>query len=91
MSKVFLITHVYDVDGGFGDAIAREKVVAATVDRKAAYSCVEKFSKSGLSYGDLQVREVELKTGAELLEKNPIPEEEIKNFGKRKKGDNEDE
>lgn len=41
---IFLVYHVYDVDGGFGDAISKKDLVAAFKTEDLAKQFVEKYS-----------------------------------------------
>ena len=43
--KIYNVAHVYDVDGGFGDAISSEDFVAAFESREDAEAFVAKYSK----------------------------------------------
>ena len=43
--KIYLIKHVYDTDGGFGDAVSQEEVLFATDNKKLAKAYVKKYSK----------------------------------------------
>lgn len=63
--KVFEVYHVYDVDGGFGDAIGTEELVAVFENFNDANDFMEKFRNphvyespySDLTCGDLRIRE----------------------------------
>lgn len=50
IQPIYVISHVYDVDGGFGDAIETEKVLGYVVGAKAADEYVEKYSKPEVYY-----------------------------------------
>jgi len=45
MEKVYIIKELYDVDGGFGDAIPQERIMAITRDEGLAKAYVEKYNK----------------------------------------------
>lgn len=63
---VYAVFHIYDVDGGFGDAINQEDFVFATEDKEAAEGYVEKHSNphvysvpyDSLMCGELVIREI---------------------------------
>ena len=42
-TKVYLIKHCYDTDGGFGDAVYQEDVMFATTNKELAEAYVEKY------------------------------------------------
>lgn len=42
---IYVIKHLYDVDGGFGDAITREEILGAVTDKAKAEEYVAKYSK----------------------------------------------
>ena len=43
--KIYNVVHVYDEDGGFGDAMSTEEFVAAFESAEDAQAFVEKYSK----------------------------------------------
>ena len=43
--KIYNVFHVYDVDGGFGDAITEETSVATFVNKEDADAFVAKYNK----------------------------------------------
>lgn len=43
-NKIFAVIHVYDTDGGFGDAVTQEKVLFVTSDEEMAKKYVEENS-----------------------------------------------
>ena len=43
--KIYNVAHIYDVDGGFGDAIRSEDFVAAFENREDAEAFVAQYSK----------------------------------------------
>lgn len=43
MEKIYQVIHVYDVDGGFGDPVAKENVVFTTTKKEIAEKWVEKW------------------------------------------------
>lgn len=45
MAKVYIIKELYDVDGGFGDAVVQENVMFVTMNGELAKAYVEKYSK----------------------------------------------
>lgn len=45
IQPIYVISHVYDVDGGFGDAVQVEDVLGFVVGAKVADEYVEKYSK----------------------------------------------
>ena len=77
MNKVYEVVHIYDVDGGFGDAIGNEDVIAIFDDKEKAYEFANKYDNPhiyGTPYADLwcgklRVNEKEINTG--------IPEKEM--------------
>lgn len=72
---IYGVFHVFEVDGGFGDAIDNEELVGVTTDLHEAESFVEKYSLGGAIYdipycaltmGTLEIRELN-----KLSDKNP--------------------
>lgn len=63
---VYTVFHIYEVDGGFGDAVAQEDFVFATEDKEAAEGYVEKYNNphvysvpyDSLTCGELVIREI---------------------------------
>ena len=45
MAKIYLIKHVYDVDGGFGDAIQQEEIIGYLTSEKEAAEYCNMYSK----------------------------------------------
>lgn len=41
--KIFQVVHQYEVDGGFGDAVNREEIVATFADKNEAFEFKNKF------------------------------------------------
>ena len=68
MDKIYLILHVYTVDGGFGDAIWVEDFIGSFTDKNKAYQYVNDNSHpliydkpyNYLQFGKLVVKEIEL-------------------------------
>ena len=66
--KIYLIKHLYDVDGGFGDSISNETILGAFNDKETAEKYVEKwdnphvYSKpyDELWCGHLKMQEIEI-------------------------------
>ena len=48
--KIYNVAHVYDVDGGYGDAVTVEDFVAAFEREEDATAFVEKYSKPYVYY-----------------------------------------
>ena len=44
MEKIFVIVHVYDVDGGFGDAISCEEILGYFSTEREAKKYVERYN-----------------------------------------------
>ena len=44
MAKIYQVIHVYDVDSGFGDPVAKERVVFTTTKKEIAEKWVEKWN-----------------------------------------------
>lgn len=65
MAKIYIVKHEYDVDGGFGDAVSAEEVVAIFDNKDDADAFAIKFSNrriydrpyADLYYGGLTVNE----------------------------------
>ena len=65
---IYQIIHFYDVDGGFGDAVPCEEVIAITTDKAKAEEYVKRYNDPiiyDIPYCDLwahtlDVREIEL-------------------------------
>lgn len=68
MNKIYEVVHMYDEDGGFGDAVQVSDVVARFSDKTKADEFVEEYADphvydkpyADLDCGYLKVREVEL-------------------------------
>ena len=66
MEKIYVIKHIYDVDGGFGDAVAMEEVIGFCTSEEEAQKYVEKYQNehvydrpySDLFCGELVVEEL---------------------------------
>jgi len=66
--KLYLIKHLYDTDGGFGDSISNEKTVCVTLNKTEAEEFVKKYSNphiydepyDSLWCGELSITEIEL-------------------------------
>ena len=79
MAKVYLIKHMYDVDGGFGDAVPTEKIIGAFADKAEAEAFVERWDTpkvydkpyAELEYHSLEMEEVEI--GTLQMDVDPIP------------------
>lgn len=67
--KLYQIVHEYGVDGGFGDAVPCDEVIAITADKEKAEEYVKKYSKPiiyDIPYAELvahilKVKEIEVK------------------------------
>jgi len=65
MDKIYQVFHVYDVDGGFGDAVMRQDIIATFECYEDAKAFVDRFSKphvydkpyAKLSCGELVIYE----------------------------------
>lgn len=72
--KVYNVYHVYDVDGGFGDAVETDVLIATFENEDDAKAFVEKYSKpevydrpySELWHHKLVISETEIITHAEF-------------------------
>lgn len=70
MSKIYEVLHLFDVDGGFGDAVTESTVVAVYSDKAKAEEFVAKYSRpiiyekpyDYLRCGTLQINEREIDT-----------------------------
>lgn len=68
MNKIYQVIHMYDVDGGFGDSVPQEEVVATFSAKRKAETFVAKYSRphiyavpySSLYCGDLEIREIQV-------------------------------
>lgn len=61
MSKIFAVYHVYDVDGGFGDAIGQKKLLFTTPDENVAKKYVKDNSNDhiyDIPYSELHCGEL---------------------------------
>lgn len=73
---VYIVKHVYDVDGGFGDAIGNEDVLCGFMDKSEAEAFVSKYSNRHVydrPYNDLECGILVL----EELNMTPPKEEEM--------------
>ncbi len=85
--KIYQVMHEYTVDGGFGDAVLNQEVVAMFDNKQDAETFVERFSESRvyekpydeLIYGELYMEEMtlishkEFPTYMESLDKENLP------------------
>lgn len=90
--EIYLIKHVYDVDGGFGDAITNEEVIGYVTSQDEAVEYCEKYSKPFVydtPYANLYKGELIYEKLPNYLNINtpPFPEE----FYKKDWDDDEDE
>jgi hypothetical protein len=78
--KLYNVYHVYDVDGGYGDAVGEENFVVAFERETDAKAFVEKYSKpyvykrpyEELYCNEFTIRETEIITHAEFdINKTP--------------------
>ena len=73
--KLYIIVHYYDVDGGFGDAIPREEVIATVwATEEETKSFLEKYDKPYVydtPYADLECH------GVNICELDPIDISEL--------------
>ena len=46
MSKIYVVKHIYDVDGGYGDAVYNEEIVFITSNKEEAEAWVEHWDHS---------------------------------------------
>lgn len=68
MQYIYTVTHIYDVDGGFGDAIGEETLINTFLTEEEANAFVAKYSKphvydipyDKLHCGELRVDKVEI-------------------------------
>lgn len=67
--KIYLIQHIYETDGGFGDAIYNEEILGCFLDKAQAEEYVAKWGETQyiyakpydyLTYGQLLVKEMNL-------------------------------
>lgn len=67
--KIYLIQHIYETDGGFGDAIPSEEILGCFFDKAQAEEYVAKWGQTlyvyakpydYLTYGQLFVKEMNL-------------------------------
>ena len=64
MKAIYQVIHYYDVDGGFGDAIQKEKVLFTTLNKEVAEKFVHKYSNKHIydtPYNDLYTGELAIK------------------------------
>ena len=74
--KVFIVKHMFDVDGGFGDAIPSEEIVGIFLNRQEAEEIVQKYGLGDgevygkpynyLCCGELRVEEVPIGLSMEV-------------------------
>lgn len=80
--KIYTVIHLYDTDGGFGDAIEQEEVIGIFPTREDAEDVVKRFSRDYiydkpydyLHCGVLEIREQTLKTAADVKEPWWLPQ-----------------
>lgn len=78
--KIYNVYHVYDIDGGYGDAVREKDFVAAFVSETDAKAFVEKYNApyvydepyNSLCCNEYCIRETEIITHEEFdINKNP--------------------
>ena len=101
MKKLYMILHIYDVDGGYGDSVTVEKTLCVTENEQEAQEYVKKYSKpevyekpyDELYCHELIIKEIEFKP----LDMNTNPfendwfSESIKDYKEREANGNEDD
>ena len=83
MLKIYNVVHIYDVDGGFGDAISKQEVLFATLNKEVADKFVEKYSNPHIydtPYANLYTGELIIEELPIVDNYNDIPKETI-NWG----------
>ena len=69
------VFHIFDVDGGFGDAIDNEELIGVTADLNEAKNFVEKYSLEGavydIPYAALSMGKLEIRELKELSDNSP--------------------
>lgn len=78
MAIIYMVKHEYEVDGGFGDSVYVEDVIAVCLEKKDAEAIVETYSKphiylepyDSLSCGSLTIEEKKTTTFAEFVSDN---------------------
>lgn len=99
--KIYLIQHLYDVDGGFGDSATTEETLGCFLDKAQAEEYVAKWGSKRyvyakpydyLTYGYLVVQEMDLKSLPLDIDpfKDSYFEERRATYLKRKKEDDLD-
>lgn len=61
--RLYVVSHIYDTDGGFGDAISQKDILFTTLDKDMAEAYVNKYSKPVIydrPYNDLYHGELEI-------------------------------
>lgn len=66
--KIYTVYEMYDVDGGFGDAVTQTRDICTFANKEDAYAFKEKFNKpfayyrgySDLWCGTIKVKEIEI-------------------------------
>lgn len=75
---IYGVFHIFDVDGGFGDAVDTEELIGVTSDLSEAERFVEKYSLGGaiydIPYSALTMGSLEIRELNKLSDKNPYEE-----------------
>ena len=58
---IYGVYHIYDVDGGFGDAIGEESLIETFLNKNDAETFVQKYSDPHCYDNPLEIREIEVK------------------------------
>lgn len=77
--EIYIVKHMYDTDGGFGDAIPQEETVAVFSDRETAEKYVDSFEIKEATvydtpYADLTFGTFEIEA-VRVFDKDEFPQE----------------
>ena len=81
--QIFDVVHLYDVDGGFGDAVGREKTLVTFTNYDDALAFVKKYEKPhvyDVPYSYLECGELQIVERTILSSLSEFDTEEVKHF-----------
>lgn len=78
--KIYNVVHLYDVDGGFGDAVSQHKILFTTTSKEVAEQFVNKYTNPHIyeiPYSELWAGELVITEQTVIDAYNDIPQDLI--------------
>lgn len=84
MSNIYVIKHLYDIDGGYGDAIGCESIIGYTTSESEANEYIERYSNPivyDIPYNELRKGKLIYEPLNQIdINKNPFENEDMRTF-----------